>query len=136
MLSKSNNIDDDASQMRRIIRHYLQKISKLIDLNSINQTLPWSIVREFLRNIFKTTVDSTARLLDREELLHHQCILFVGICQRKMIDFEQVERELFGNILNGCEREGFARIKYRLLREFVCDNTPITLDDIFLVINY
>lgn len=105
---------------------------EIMTTTAVNSPLPphqqrvcWADLRNFLRYSVRSQL-SQARTLDDEELLHLQCMLFLPLAVGHQ-DLKQLESYLFGpgNERNDIDKVGIKKIKYRLLRELVCDYVEI-----------
>lgn len=84
----------------------------------------WGDLKYVLKHFVQSQLIE-ARTLDNDELLHLQCMLFLPLAVNHS-NFEQLEIDLFGSFSNKqIDKLGIKRIKYRLLREFVRDETQI-----------
>ncbi|VDN08410.1 unnamed protein product [Thelazia callipaeda] len=103
-------------------------------MNGRKPNVPWGILKEALQYFVKTQC-SSARPLDREELLHVQCMLFYPKLKKaSKQECEQLEQHFFGNIrkTDDSEKSILIRLKHRLLTEMVSDDVLVTKHELML----
>jgi hypothetical protein len=88
----------------------------------------WSSVRQFFEYFLPSQLlslratDCKARTLDREELQHLQCMLFLPLVNRYNDNLIQLEQSLFGKCIDRPNKNAKIRIRDRLLKDKVVDS--------------